>query len=307
MFYCDEYLQFLRARCAPSTVEHYRRLIGRFSRYCLDAGIGTVAGVKPSDVIRFLAPLLEKRPVTEGTERLVRRLVLYFRYLEETGRIFRSPFHDFIMPKAIKTHYPVLAEKELLSFADRIGFAGPFLLRGKAMIELAYSAALRPGEIRRLRIGDIDFENRTLLISQSKYGKSRFAPVGAAALSWIRRYIEEVRPRYYREVSGDCLFLSHKTGAPLTVYGVRWALQEAARKVGFPAFKPYSVRRSAATHLHNAGMGIAHIARLLGHEKISTTVAYLEIEMKKVKEITEARHPRNRMKLETKQTKGETE
>ena len=306
MFYCDEYLEFLRSRCAPSTVEHYRRLIERFSRFCLDAGIGTVAGVKPSDVLRFLAPLLEKRPLTEASERLMRRLALYFRYLEETGRIFRSPLSDFIMPKVMKTHYPVLAESKLLAFADRITPVGPFLLRGKAMLELAYSAALRPGEIRRLRIGDIDLQNRTLFISQSKYGKSRLVPVGAAALVWVKRYIEEVRPRYYREVSGDCLFLSHKTGATLTVYGVRWALQETARKVGFPAFKPYSVRRSAATHLHNAGMGTAHIARLLGHEKICTTVVYLEIEMKKVKEITEARHPRNRMKLETKQTKGET-
>jgi site-specific recombinase XerD len=91
------------------------------------------------------------------------------------------------------------------------------------------------------------------------------------------------------------VFISHKTGKPLTVYGIRWAIQECLRRAGLDPIKPYSLRGSAATHLLLGGMGVLHISKLLGHESVTTTQGYLDLRLKELQRELSDKHPRKRM------------
>ena len=173
------------------------------------------------------------------------------------------------------------------------------------MLELAYSSALRPRELYSLKLADIDFVKGLLFLEQSKGRKDRVLPMGRQALSWVRRYIEEVRPRYLKGQVHDFVFVSHKTGEPLTVYGIRWAIQESLRRAGLPPIKPYSLRGSAATHLLLAGMGALHISKLLGHQSIRTTLYYLRIPLLELSKELSLKHPRRRMEESLKKEKGQ--
>ena len=144
-------------------------------------------------------------------------------------------------------------------------------------MELAYSSALRPRELYNLKITDIDFKRGLLFIEQSKNNKDRIVPVGKTALFWIEKYITEVRPRYIHNKTHNYVFISHKTGEKLTVYGIRWAIQETLRLSGFKPIKTYSLRSTAATALLLNGMSIVYISKLLGHSDIRTTQIYLHI------------------------------
>jgi len=56
-------------------------------------------------------------------------------------------------------------------------FKAPNLLKQRIALVLIYSAGLRGQEVINLKIGDVDFERRTIHIRQSKYKKDRIVPL----------------------------------------------------------------------------------------------------------------------------------
>ena len=174
----------------------------------------------------------------------------------------------------------------------RIKTDHPLCIKGKAIIELAYSSALRPREIYNLKITDIDFKKGLLFIEQSKNQKDRIVPVGKSALFWIKKYIKEVRAKYIKDKKHNYVFISHKTGEKLTVFGIRWAIQETLRLSILKPIKPYSLRSTAATALLLNGMSIAYISKFLGHTDIRTTQIYLKVKTVELKNELAQKHPR---------------
>jgi integrase/recombinase XerD len=175
---------------------------------------------------------------------------------------------------------------------DRITGNDAISVRGRAILEVAYSSALRPREIRDLKLGHVNHRDRTLLLEHSKGDKSRTVPVGKDALDWVRRYVLEIRPHYVRRHDQDSVFVSHCTGEPLTVRGLWWAIREALRRNGLPPIAPYSIRGSAAAALLAGGAGVGYIGRILGHECLITTAGYLRIEDQEMGERIADGHPR---------------
>lgn len=216
----------------------------------------------------------------------------YFVYLEKNNHIFVSPLIDYEFPKYTKNHYPTLNEQEIKSIFEKISADHPLCLKGRAIIELAYSSALRPRELYNLKLTDIDFKKGLLFIEQSKNRKDRIVPVGNVALNWVEKYIREVRPKYLKNKTHGYLFISHKTGEPLTRWGIRYAVRESLRINGLKPVKPYSLRSTAATALLLNGMNIAYISTLLGQSDILTTQTYLRVKVRKLQQELTFKHPR---------------
>jgi len=203
---------------------------------------------------------------------------------------------DYENPKYPKQSFPTLSEVEIEKILQGIKTDYPLCVKGKAILELAYSSALRPRELYNLKITDIDFKKGLLFIEQSKNKKDRIVPVGKTALFWIEKYITEVRPRYIHNKTHTNVFINHKTGEKLTVYGIRWAIQETLRLSGFKPIKPYSLRSTAATALLLNGMNVAYISKLLGHTDIRTTQIYLHIKTTQLQKELLIKHPRLKLK-----------
>jgi integrase/recombinase XerD len=190
---------------------------------------------------------------------------------------------------------------------ERMPTTGSLSVKARAMVELAYSSALRPRELYSLKLSDVDFKRGLLFLEQSKGRKDRVVPVGTQALYWLDCYIREVRPRYLKDETHDFVFVSHKTGKPLTVYGIRWAIQESLRRAGLAPIKTYGLRGSAATHLLQRGMGVLPIGKLLGHVKIQTTLCYLRFPLRELEAELSRKHPRGRMEAFLRKKKGTLE
>ena len=165
-------------------------------------------------------------------------------------------------------------------------------MKGSTIIEPAYSSALRPRELYNLQLTDIDFKKGLLFIEQSKNRKGRIVPVGKVALNWLEKYIKDVRPKYLKNKIHGCVFISHKTGEPLTRLGIRYAIRESLRMNGHKPVIPYSLRFTAATALLLNGMNIAYISKLLGHTDICTTQIYLRVKVRKLQQELAFKHPR---------------
>jgi len=202
----------------------------------------------------------------------ISRLIKYFRYLEENSHVFLSPVKNYDNPKYRGKSYPVLTQEEIENILQKIKTNNPLSIKGKTIIELAYSSALRPKEIYNLKITDIVFKKGLILLDQSKNQKDRIVPVGKEAIYLGEKYISEVRQKYIKNNTHNFVSISHKTGEKLTVWGIRWAIQETLRLSVLKIIKPYSIRSTAATALLLNRMSIAYISKLLGHSDIRTTV-----------------------------------
>ena len=84
----------------------------------------------------------------------------------------------------------------------------PLGMRDRAMLELFYSTGIRRTELCRLELPDLNTERRTLHVRLGKGKKDRMVPVGARAIAWLERYLQEVRPRLCLDTRTQALFLT---------------------------------------------------------------------------------------------------
>lgn len=293
MSYIKVFLEYLQANhYSKSTVKAYEYLLKNMRSYFTKRGIGEVEGINEDKINEYLKTLKTDNCQSRYYIIKVQRITKYFRFLEDESIIFYSPIRDVDLRKPARHSYPTLSKNEIENILSSINTGTTLGVKAKAILELAYSSALRPREIYNLKTTDIDFKNGILFIEQSKNRKDRKVPVGETALYWIKKYIEEVRPGYIKAEKHGYVFINHKTGGKLTRYGIRSAIQRTLAKNKLPPVKPYSLRSTAATALLLNGMSIAYISALLGHSDIRTTQIYLKVKTHQLKQVLLEHHPR---------------
>lgn len=157
--------------------------------------------------------------------------------------------------------------------------------RTRAMILLAYDAALRREELMSLRVDDIDWARGIVTIrpETSKGGRMRLVPVSACILHLVRAYIEGNRRALIAAYDGEDagpLFLSESTrnpGRPLAVGALDEIVERVRERVGLPALTPHTLRHQRCTMLKRAGVNLDDIALFAGHKNIDSTRLYIHL------------------------------
>lgn len=202
-----------------------------------------------------------------------RNLSSFFSWLEEENYILKSPIkriHKIKTDKVIKETY---SDETLELLRDNCNN-----LRDLAIIDLLSSTGMRVGELVRLNINDIDFENRECVVF-GKGNKERPVYFDARTKIHLRNYINS------RNDDNVALFVS--LDAPhdrLNISGVEIRLRQLGRKLGINKVHPHKFRRTVATKAIDKGMPIEQVQSLLGHSQIDTTMHYAMVNQNNVKE-----------------------
>ena len=154
-------------------------------------------------------------------------------------------------------------------------FAGN--IRDLALIDLLSSTGMRVGELVKLNISDIDFENRECVVF-GKGDKERKVYFDARTKIHLQRYLSK------RKDENPALFVTLL--APfnrLKISGVEIRLRELGRKLNIPKVHPHKFRRTLATVAIDKGMPIEQVQHLLGHQNIDTTMQYAMVNQANVK------------------------
>jgi integrase/recombinase XerD len=157
--------------------------------------------------------------------------------------------------------------------------------RTKAMILLAYDAALRREELMSLRVDDIDWARGLLTIRPevTKGGRMRYVPVSGCVLHLVRDYLEGDRRALIAAYDGDdtgLIFLSESTrnpGRPLAVGAFDEIMEGVRETVNLPALTPHTLRHQRCTILKRAGVNLDDIALFAGHKSTETTRLYIHL------------------------------
>lgn len=208
-----------------------------------------------------------------SVDNIRRNLSSFFSWLEEENYILKSPMkriHKIKTDKVIKETY---SDETLELLRDNCNN-----LRDLAIIDILASTGMRVGELVKLNINDIDFENRECVVF-GKGNKERPVYFDARTKIHLKNYLNS------RTDGNPALFVS--LDAPydrLKISGVEIRLRQLGRRLGIQKVHPHKFRRTVATKAIDKGMPIEQVQSLLGHSQIDTTMHYAMVNQNNVKE-----------------------
>ena len=144
---------------------------------------------------------------------------------------------------------------------------------------MMYACGLRVSEAIHLRIQDLDSRRMVVCVRNGKGNRDRYVPLPQRTLQLLRTYWREHRP-------GHWLFPDRSGSKPIRRETVRQCIQAAAPDCRIT--KPigcHTLRHSYATHLLEDGVDLRAIQALLGHRSIRSTIGYLHLTQKAMKNV----------------------
>ncbi len=236
------------------------------------------------------------KPLAVGTQaHILAATKSFFRHLAAERMIGADPAASIVLPKRPqKLPSGLLSEEEIENLLDAPDVSRRLELRDRAILELFYGSGLRRSELLGLSVYDIDYDRDEVRVERGKGGKGRVVPIPPVVTHWIRRYVEEVRPKLAGPQSGDALFLGQRS-RPLRSGWIVLLVRRYAKRAGIEKDpKCHGLRHTYGTHLLRRGMGIRQIQKLLGHRSITSTQIYTHLDPTDLVEDFHRAHPRSR-------------
>jgi len=285
-----EFLAYLEheRNCSPLTITSYKSAFKRFLEFLDERGVPPkLQNVTTSVVRQYVASLSQAGYAPSTVGRRVASLKSVFNYLCNCEYVIGNPLAPVSMPKRKRGIPTYLSPEECRRLLDATNQNHYCLLafRDKAILGTFIYTGIRRGELLSLRLGDIDFDARTLTVRDGKGGKGRVVPLCNELIELLRDW-RELRP----ECEHHVLFTTRR-GEALSKHGVQDAFHRARKAAGIDKGATiHSLRHSFATALLQSGADLVSLQRLLGHSSLDTTAIYLHVQMDDLREAV-GRHP----------------
>jgi integron integrase len=257
-----------------------------------------------TEIEAFLTYLALQRNVAASTQNQARSALLF---------LYRHVLHQDLpaLDKVVQANRPerlptVLTREEVQQVIDQVN--GTHQL----MVKLLYGSGLRLLECLRLRVKDIDFAKRQIMVREGKGDKDRVTMLPATLIHPLQRHLATVKLLHTQDLAKGygAVYLPYALAVKYPNAPTEWAWQyifpadkhsvdprsgqtrrhhylestlqkavrQAALRTGIP--KPISChtfRHSFATHLLEAGYDIRTVQELLGHADVATTMIYTHV------------------------------
>ena len=201
-----------------------------------------------------------------------RTLSSFFAWLENEDYIVKIPVRRIHKVKTTRRVKETLTDENLEKLRDTCSN-----VRDLAILELLISTGMRVGEITRLNISDMNFQERSCIVLD-KGNSEREVYFSAKSKMYIEKYLET------RTDDNEALFVSLiKPYNRLGISGIEIAIRNLGKKANINKVHPYKFRITMATMAIDKGMPIEQVHKLLGHIKIDTTMEYAMVNQNNVK------------------------
>ena len=164
---------------------------------------------------------------------------------------------------------------------------GPANARAKAVLMLCAVYGVRSGEIRRLRLADLDWERETILFRRSKQAGQHLFPLQRSVGDAIIRYLRHGRPRW---PAAPEVFLTLRAPVqPLTRSLVYDIVSQHLRRLESPLrhWGPHALRHAHATRLLQQGFHMKEIGDCLGHRDPAATAVYTKVDLAGLRQVAD--------------------
>jgi len=277
---------------SPNTVAGYKQTFMQLLRYWklrfpdqLDPDLGQFQVAPLLDFLSYLENTLGNTASTRNTRLAAVKSffkmvgLLQSRYQNQCCQILALP-----SKRARRRKLDFLEKNEVDAVFASVDTRSQDGYRDLCILRTLYNTGARASELCGIRIPDLDLDRKQVLL-YGKGRKERTVPLFDSTTAFLRTYLKSER-RVALTPYRDFLFINQRR-ARLTRSGVfyicRQYLAEAARKA--PSIERKKIhpvhlwRRTTASHLLEAGIGLPVVQEWLGHVSIDTTCAYKGIPM----------------------------
>jgi len=153
-------------------------------------------------------------------------------------------------------------------------------LRNHAIIATFLFTGLRCNELINLKYTDVNLESGNIFVSKGKGAKDRNVPIHPKLKSILNRYIQD------RRRSGklsEYFFTAIQSNKPLRYKNVRVICRKLSKATGV-TFTPHCLRHTFGSVAIEQDMGLVQLKEIMGHSDISSTMLYLKMSSKGLKE-----------------------
>lgn len=255
--------------CSERTIAYYGTTLNCFFKMVNVP----VRKISTEQIRMYLANYQRINNCSNATVDNIRRnLSSFFSWMEEEDYILKSPMHRIHKIRTKKQVKEIISDELIEQLRDSCK-----CIRDLAMIDLLYSTGIRVGELVKLNISDINFEERECVVF-GKGDKERRVYFDAKAKLHLQSYINQ------RTDNNPALFVSLDYPYDrLKISGVEIRLRELGRSINVEKIHPHKFRRTMATRAIDKGMPIEQVQKILGHSQIDTTMQYAIVNQNNVK------------------------
>ena len=256
------------------------------------------------DIEAFLTNLAVVGKVAAATQNLAKSAILFL--YREVLEIELPWLDNVTQAKAPKRLPVVLTVSEVQAVLSRL--SGTHAL----IASLLYGGGMRLMEAVRLRVKDVEFARREIVVREGKGFKDRVTMLPEAVIAPLKAHLAKVKVLHDEDLAQGVgeVYLPFALGKKYPNAGHDWgwqyvfpsknlsvdprsgktrrhhvdekgvqrAVKQAVRDAGLtkPA-TPHTLRHSFATHLLQSGYDIRTVQELLGHSDVSTTMIYTHV------------------------------
>ena len=257
------------------------------------------------EINAFVTYLVKERNVAASTQNQAISAILFLYRnvlnlpLDETALVPLRP----TKPKRVPTVLSPLEAKKVIERMDGVY---------KIMTQIMYGSGLRLMEVMRLRVKDLDFANRQIIVRDGKGENDRITVFPDLLLAPLQLHLRSVKAQHDLDLAKGfgTVYLPYALERKYTHANLEFAwqyvfpapalsvdpvsgvkqrhhlgeanLQRAVKKASRLAridkpVTPHTFRHSFATHLLQNGYDIRTVQELLGHKDVKTTMIYTHV------------------------------
>lgn len=148
--------------------------------------------------------------------------------------------------------------------------------RDRAIVLAMVLGGLRAGEVRLLRLADVDMGLGRVRVL-GKGGRERIVPVDRAFFAECAAYLREERPAGCATPECFVVLRGPTRGQVMTEAGMRKIFRLHRERSGAVRVRPHRLRHTYGTELASAGMDLLVLRELMGHASPETTARYIHL------------------------------
>ncbi|MCZ2127440.1 MAG: integron integrase [Anaerolineales bacterium] len=299
----DQYRDAIRLKqYSPRTEKTY---VGWVREYILFHNKRHPREMGVDEINRFITHLVVERRASASTQNQAISAILFL-YRNVLNVSLDSAALGFIRPKRGKRVPTVLSPEEARAIIANL--TGAY----KLMVQIMYGSGLRLMECLRLRVKDLDFTNRRIIIFDGKGGDDRETMLPESIIAPLQEHLRQVQVHHQKDLTkgGGSVYMPFGLDEKYPAAHKQWiwqyafpasmpsfdpqsgitrrhhihetALQKAIREATNLAeitkrVTPHTFRHSFATHLLQNGYDIRTVQELLGHKDVKTTMIYTHV------------------------------
>ena len=283
------YLQSER-RYSPHTLAAYQHDLEAFLTFSRERNVDSWQQMDDLHVRAFVASQHRKGLSGTSLQRQLSSVRSLFNFLCRHHRADKNPAQGVPAPRAPKRLPETLSVDQLESL---LAFPGNDALacRDRAMLELFYGCGLRLSELSGLDVGDIDWQQRTVLVV-GKGRKQRRVPFGNKAQAALNQWLQH---RYTQADLAEKALFTSRSGNRISNSSIQKRLKKRALQQGVGmSLHPHMLRHSFASHILESSNDLRAVQELLGHANLSTTQIYTHLDFQHLAGVYDKAHPRSR-------------